>query len=132
MVTKRTPQAREKGVVVDSSIAVAWCFPDEKAPYPQSVLDALPESGAVVPSLWRLEVVNALLMGERRGRCSQTDVSIWAGFLASLSIHIDEETVRHACGETLILATIHTLSSYDAAYIELALRRDLPLATLDR
>jgi predicted nucleic acid-binding protein len=118
-------------LVIDSSIAVAWCFPDEEDPYPQSVLEALASQSAIVPELWHLEVANALLVGERRKRSTQANTVTWLGFLASLPTEVDEETKLRAFGETANLARAHGLSVYDAAYLELALRRGLPLATLD-
>jgi hypothetical protein len=78
-----------EGFVLDCSLSLAWCFPDEHAPYPQSVLDALATTAAAVPSLWFLEVANALLVGERRGRCTAADITTWLGFLAALPIHTD-------------------------------------------
>jgi len=119
------------GVVVDSSVAVAWCFPDEQGPYPQSVLDSLATVGAVVPSLWALEVANALLMGERRKRSTPDETLKSVQFLDSLPITQDDATRAHAFGHTLHLARAHNLSAYNAAYLELAMRRGLPLATLD-
>jgi predicted nucleic acid-binding protein len=86
---------------------------------------------AFVPELWPLEVANALLVGERRKRSTQADTMTWLGFLASLPIAVDEETRAYAFGSTLSLARDHSLSAYDAAYLELAMRRGLPLATLD-
>jgi predicted nucleic acid-binding protein len=119
------------GVVVDSSVAVAWCFPDEQGPYPQSVLDSLALAGAVVPSLWPLEVANALLMGERRKRSTPDETVKSVQFLDSLPIAVDDATGVQAFGHTLHLARAHNLSAYDAAYLELTMRRGLPLATLD-
>ncbi|MFI5456604.1 MAG: type II toxin-antitoxin system VapC family toxin [Isosphaerales bacterium] len=119
------------GLVVDSSVAVAWCFPDEKGPYPQSVLDSLATVGAIVPSLWPLEVANALLMGERRKRSTPDETLKSVQFLDSLPITQDDVTGAQAFGHTLHLARAHNLSAYDAAYLELAMRRGLPLATLD-
>ncbi|HVC98334.1 MAG TPA: type II toxin-antitoxin system VapC family toxin [Pirellulales bacterium] len=118
-------------LVLDCSIAVAWCFPDEKAPYPQAVLDSLEAVEAVVPSLWPLEVANALLVGERRKRSTQADTTAWLEFLKELPIVIDDETAARAPTDTLNLARAQNLSSYDAAYLELALRLGAPLATLD-
>jgi hypothetical protein len=69
--------------VLDCSVALSWCFPDEHAPYPQSVLDSLTAARAVVPSLWPLEVGNTLLVGERRKRSTQADTSAWLTFLIS-------------------------------------------------
>ena len=121
----------EEKVVLDGSVALAWCFPDEKAPYPQAVLDSLATARAVVPSVWPLEVANALLVGERRKRSTQADTAHWIAFLRSLPITVDPETVARAWGDTLTLARAQSLTEYDAAYLELALRRGLPLATLD-
>jgi predicted nucleic acid-binding protein len=86
---------------------------------------------AFVPSIWPLEVANALWVGERRKRCTQADTLAWTGFLQSLPIIVDEETARRAWGEVLALARLESLSVYDATYLELALRLELPLATLD-
>jgi predicted nucleic acid-binding protein len=124
----RTPT---NGVVIDSSIAIAWCFPDEKDAYSQSVLDALVTEPAFVPSLWHLEVSNTLLVGERRKRSTQTNTVQWMSFLASLPITVDEHTHLHAFGDVTTLGRSQNLSAYDAAYLELAMRRGLPLATLD-
>ncbi len=119
------------GLIIDSSVAIAWCFPDEQDTYSQSVLDALATERAIVPDLWHLEVANTLMVGERRKRSTQANTVTWLGFLTSLPIFIDEETRAHAFGDTLSLAREHNLSVYDAAYLELAMRRGLPLATLD-
>ncbi len=117
--------------VLDCSVALAWCFPDEQAPYPQSVLDALATAKAVVPSLWPLELANAFVMGERRQRSTPADTETWKSFLATLPIIIDAETSERAWNETLDLARRHNLTVYDAAYLELAIREGVPLATLD-
>ena len=126
-IAKRPPQ----GLVLDSSVAIAWCFPDEKDDYPQSVLDALASAPAFVPDRWHLEVANTLLVGERRKRCTQSDTVAWMSFLAALPITADEETKSYAFSDTANLGRSHNLSAYDAAYLELALRRGLRLATLD-
>ena len=118
-------------LALDCSVALAWCFPDEKAPYPQAVLDALAEAHALVPPLWPLEVGNALLVGERRKRSTQADTTNWLAFLQALPISVDEESMAWAWSSVVGLARAHNLSAYDAAYLELALRRGLPLATLD-
>jgi predicted nucleic acid-binding protein len=121
----------KEGLVIDSSVAIAWCFPDEQDDYSQAVLDAFSSERAIVPELWRLEVANTLLVGERRKRSTQANTVTWLGFLASLPIAVDEETKAHVFGDILNLAREHNLSAYDAAYLELAMRRGLPLATLD-
>ena len=109
--------------MIDSSISIAWCFPDEQDDYSQTVLDALASERAFVPDLWHLEVANTLLVGERRKRSTQANTVTWLGFLSSLPIAVDEETKAHAFGNTLSLARDHNLSAYDAAYLELAMRR---------
>ena len=120
-----------EGLVIDSSVSIAWCFPDEQDAYSRSILDALASEQAFVPDLWHLEVANTLIVGERCKRSTQANTVKWIGFLAALPITVDEETKAHAFGNTLSLAREHNLSAYDAAYLELALRRGLPLATLD-
>jgi predicted nucleic acid-binding protein len=123
--------ARTPEFVLDGSVALAWCFPDETAAYPQVVLDSLAGARAVVPSLWHLEVGNSLLVGERRQRCTQADVASWIVFLNGLPITVDDETATRAWSDVLSVARMQNLSVYDAAYLELALRRGLALATLD-
>jgi predicted nucleic acid-binding protein len=128
---KAPPGSARKVLVIDSSVAIAWCFPDERDTYSRSVLDALASEQAVVPELWHLEVANTLVVGERRKRSTQADTVAWLGFLSCLPITVDEQTKARAFGDTAGLARAHGLSVYDAAYLELALRRGLPLATLD-
>jgi predicted nucleic acid-binding protein len=130
-MAKKVKKPKPQEFVLDASVTLAWCFPDEKAPYPQAVLDSLAEGRAVVPGLWPLEVGNAWVVGERRKRCTQADTTHWIGFLNPLPISVDDETMSRAWGDILDLARAHKLSVYDAAYLELALRRGLPLATLD-
>jgi len=132
-LTKKEGVARrpKEGLVIDSSISIAWCFSDEQDDYSQQVLDDLATRQAFVPYLWHLEVANALLVGERRKRSTQANTVAWLGFLASLPITVDEETRLHAFGDTISLARECNLSAYDAAYLELAMRRGVRLATLD-
>ena len=119
--------------ILDGSIALAWCFPDEQALYPQSVLSALGgRAKAIVPALWPLEVANALLMGERRKRSSQVDTVAWMGFLSALPITVDTEAATRAFGDIANLARTHRLTVYDATYLELAMRLGVGLATLDK
>ena len=117
--------------VLDNSVTMSWCFPDEQDPYARDVLKALPNGAAAVPSLWPLEVANILLVGERRGRINQADTATFIGLLEGLPIRIDDETSDHAMRASLHLARAQNLSVYDASYLELAMRRGLPLATLD-
>lgn len=124
-------KTKTEAFVLDCSITVAWCFHDEKNPYADAVAARFPAVQAFVPSLWPLEVGNAFLMGERRKRCTQADTASWLAFLGPLPITVDDETTARAWSDVLSLARAHNLSVYDAAYLELALRRGLPLASLD-
>lgn len=120
------------GLVLDSSIALSWCLPDEDESDVDHVQDAVSKHGAIAPAHWPLEVANALVMAVRRRR-------IDAGFrdaalrdLATLPVLLDDQTSRRAWHDTLRLADAHGLTVYDAAYLELAGRQGLPLATLDQ
>lgn len=119
-------------IVIDASVALSWMFSDEQSDLAQAIMVEVAERGAVVPSLWPLEVGNVLLMGVRRGRltASQRDASL--SDLSELDIEIDDQTSARAWAVALPLAERFALTLYDAAYLELAQRRDMPLATLDR
>ena len=119
-------------LVLDTSMTLAWVYLDETTEAVLKAFDALRENGAWVPALWRLEVANVLQMNVNRGRHSTTFRDAALAELALLPIHLDPHTDRHAWGETLRLAERHGLTVYDAAYLELALRRKIALATLDR
>ncbi len=118
--------------VLDTSVTVSWFFEDEAGKYTDAVLESLIASEAVVPSLWHLEVGNVLLVGERRARCSEADAARFIELLGRLPITTDEETARRALYGTYQLAREYGLTVYDAAYLELAMRLGLPLATLDK
>ena len=118
-------------LVIDSSITLAWLFEDERSPAADSVLHQVTESGAVAPSLWRLEVANALQMAVKRKRITAAFRDASIADLQALEVNIDADTDRHAWTTTLQLAERCRLTLYDAAYLELARRLDLPLATLD-
>lgn len=120
-----------KTFVLDCSLTVAWFFEDEMNRYAQAVEDSLAAAAAVVPGLWPLEVANALLVGERRSRATEANVTTFLRLLAALPIALDDDTASRAWQHSLHLARSHRLSVYDAAYLELALRQGLPLATLD-
>ena len=117
--------------VLDGSLALAWYFADEADPYADEVARGLATREAVVPSLWRLEIANALIVGERRRRSTQAQAAAFLARLELLPIVIDDQTDARAWSETLRIARTHALSAYDAAYLELAMRRGLPLASLD-
>ena len=97
-----------------------------------ALLDRVVERGAFAPSLWPLEALNGLLMAERRKRLDAGQRNSLVGFPRALPITLDQETTDHAWTATNRLAERHRLSVYDATYLEVALRRKLPLATLDR
>src|SRR3954470_18123888 len=110
-----------EGFVLDNSVSMAWCFAEEQPAYAQAVLRAVPSVGAVVPSLWPLEAANVLLRSERHGRITQADSTTFLHLLKSLPIRIDEETACRALGDVMGLARVTGLTSYDAAYLELAM-----------
>jgi predicted nucleic acid-binding protein len=118
-------------LVLDSSAALAWIYSDETTDAIRAVFDQVADQGAVVPGLWRLEVVNSLTMAVRRSRIDAEFRRAALADLALLDITTDQHTDSHAWAETLQLADRHRLTLYDAAYLELAQRRKLPLATLD-
>lgn len=118
-------------LVLDSSAALAWVFSDESAPEMDVVFDQVAERGAVVPSLWILEIANALTVAVRRERITRNERDDALADLAALDVSIDPETEQHAWKATLQLADQHGLSVYDASYLELAQRKRLPLVTLD-
>lgn len=119
-------------IVIDASVAVGWCFADEATPRGDAVLDRVRAEGARVPSLWHLEVANVLRQAERRERISEAETSLRLELLAQLPIATDADTMQRAWMQTLALARTHTLTVYDAAYLELAARFGLPLASKDR
>ncbi len=116
-------------VVIDASIAAAWCFPDERAQAAERVLDILPQTGGVVPGLFRHEIRNILTVNERRGRIDRTQSALFLTRLRNLQLAQDDS---HDEDTVLALARNRRLSAYDASYLETALRRGDSLATLDR
>jgi predicted nucleic acid-binding protein len=119
------------GFVLDCSVTMAWCFDDEATPYTNGVRDSLDGIRAIVPVLWPIEVANATIVGERRKRLDEARSSRFLALLDSLPIIVDEETAARAWADTMHLARAHNLSAYDATYLELAVRRGMPLACLD-
>jgi predicted nucleic acid-binding protein len=117
--------------VLDGSVTMVWGFEDEADEYAEAILERMPDLQAHVPSLWPLEVANALLVGERRRRITSAETARFIAILGAFPITVDDQTVAHAWADTMHLARAHNLSSYDAAYLELAIRLGLPLAALD-
>jgi predicted nucleic acid-binding protein len=118
-------------LVIDSSITLSWCFEDERTEVTATLLYRVAETGALVPALWRLEVANGLQVAVRRGRIDVAYRDAIIADLRDLAIDVDPETDRKAWSEILQLADRFRLTLYDAAYLELAQRRQLPLASLD-
>jgi predicted nucleic acid-binding protein len=118
-------------LVIDSSAALSWCFEDEATPEFDLLFERVRDEGAVVPGLWHLEVANVLLQAEKRGRISPGDLAMRLELIAELPIATDTETATRAWREILALARTEGLTTYDAAYLELAMRRALPLQTKD-
>jgi predicted nucleic acid-binding protein len=113
-------------------VALAWCFADEQEPYAVAVLKLLENRTALVPSVWPLEVANAFVNAERRGRLQPSRTAELIAEIVKLGIEVDSHTTSQAWKETLTLARRYGLSVYDASYLELAIRESLPLATLDQ
>ena len=119
------------GFVIDASAALAWCFDDESTEATRALLDRFEDERAEVPSLWHLEVANALAVGERNRRITPARTSEFIALIGGLPIVVDEQTPGLALSTVLDLARSERLSAYDASYLELAMRRGVPLATKD-
>jgi predicted nucleic acid-binding protein len=117
--------------ILDASVTAAWYYRDEADPYADAVARRFPGVKALVPSVWPLEVANAILIGERRKRGAVVTIAQFVSHLSALSIAVDEQNFARVFGAVLALARDHDLSAYDASYVELAIRSSLPLATLD-
>ncbi len=118
-------------IVLDASLTLSWYFEDERTPAADALLDRVTEAGAVVPVLWRLEVANGLQVAIRRKRCDTAFRDRALAELSCLPISVDAETDGFAWTATLKLADRFGLSVYDACYLELAQRQNVPLGTLD-
>jgi len=124
--------AGTKRFVLDASVSVAWCFDDEATRFTEGVLDFMVADGeALVPSIWPLEIANALLVAERRKRIALAKVTALLIKIAGLPISVRPAGPKHAFERILPIARQQGLSLYDAAYLELAIREGLALATLD-
>jgi predicted nucleic acid-binding protein len=110
---------------------LAWCFGDEGGDYALGVLDRLQSSEAVAASHWGLEVANALLVAERKGRIDPGDVARLAKLVLALPMAVDPVARRRPLESVQGLGRSHGQSAYDAAYLELAVRYGVPIATLD-
>lgn len=118
--------------VLDCSITIAWIFEDEATAETDALLDRLKDSEALVPALWRLELGNVLVRAERHKRIAATQIAAGLALLDRLPIVTDTETETRAFHEILALARTERLTTHDAAYLELAMRRGVELATRDQ
>lgn len=117
--------------VIDNSVVMSWCFESEGNGYTESVLESLTDAEAVVPAIWPLEVGNVLLVAERKKRLSQASVARFLTLLGGLPILVEQETPERMLKEVLALARMQGLSTYDASYLDLAMRLNLCLSTQD-
>jgi predicted nucleic acid-binding protein len=117
--------------VVDTSIVMAWCFEDEEDAYSGRVLESLADGEAVAPGIWPLEVGNVLLVAERKKRIDRASVVRFLELVGGLPITVEQEMPGRIFGEILTLAREQELSTYDASYLDLAMRSGLSISTLD-
>ena len=118
--------------VLDCSLTMAWIFPDEATDATDRLREALIDTRAFVPALWPVETANALLVATRRGRIAQDEWPEIRAHLDALPIEVDPVSAPRTWGAALDLANAHGIAVYDAMYLELAARMQMPLATLDR
>lgn len=119
-------------IVIDSSIALAWCFSDESSPLADAVMLSLQQQEAWFPALWPLEIANILAISERRGRVTLAETVQFISLLGNLPIRVEPIDEKIVFGRILTLARIHNITTYDASYLELAERLGATLATLDK
>lgn len=119
-------------LVVDASVAIAWCFGDEQTPALMALLDRVGEDGAEAPSPWPLEVAKTLVLAKRRKHAGAEAVEDLLGFPRDLPVRLDASTATQAWDATALLAERHRLRVYDAVHLELALRCGLSVAMLDK
>lgn len=118
--------------VLDCSIAMTWCFDDESTPATDAFLERLGKGEGVVPSLWHVEIGHVLITAERKGRTTPDRIKEFLADVSELEIVVDPRTSAAVFCETVAIARRHRLTVYNSTYLELAIRRSLPLATLDR
>ncbi len=118
--------------VIDNSIVMSWCFKDEINSYADFILDSMESHSAIVPSIWPLEVGNVLLVAERKKRLTEADSSRFLDLLSDLPILVEQESPGQMVKEIFALARSLDLSSYDASYLDLAMKKGLSIASLDK
>ncbi|MES1158364.1 MAG: type II toxin-antitoxin system VapC family toxin [Terricaulis silvestris] len=119
------------GYVIDASAILAWCFEDERPKNADAILKKLVAAGLSAPAHWPLEITNILWQAEQRGRISGADAAAFVALLQSLGVAIDGQTPRRAWAETRAIAREEKLTTYDAAYLELAMRQQSGLVSKD-
>ena len=119
-------------IVLDCSTTMGWCFDDEASRFADRALNALQETEGLVPSIWTLEVINVLLVAERHGRLTEAGTMRFLDLLGDLPIRVEERDASVAFGSSLACGRRFGLTSYEAAYLDLAMRTGTPLATSDR
>ncbi len=118
--------------VLDASVALSWGFEDKTSPYAEKVVEAFKTQSALVPPIWPIEIINVLVVAVRRRRYREVDAMRLLTVLDTLPLEIDREIARDALAQCVLgLALTQGLTAYDASYLELAMRRGLPLATQD-
>ncbi|MCJ7622058.1 MAG: type II toxin-antitoxin system VapC family toxin [Anaerolineaceae bacterium] len=117
--------------VLDTSVVMAWCFEDENNSYADAVLDHLKEDTALAPGIWPLEIGNVLVSAERRGRMTRAESEHFLELIQQLPIEVETPSSRRLFETVINLAREQSLSTYDAAYLDLAMRVGVRLATLD-
>lgn len=118
-------------LVLDASVALSWCFKNEATAAADRILERLGDETASVPAIWHLEIANGLALSERRRRITPARSAEFIALLETLEIIVDEETPSRALGRVLDLAREERLTAYDAAYLELAMRLGIRLASKD-
>lgn len=119
-------------IILDCSVTIAWILRDNKMTQKADViLNMLQETSAKVPTIWPLEVANVLCLAERQKKLTALEVEEFKEFLSALPIQVDHHTSSKAMGSIYMLAKAHQLTVYDAAYLEIAMRENSPLATFD-
>ncbi len=121
----------ENKFVIDNSIVMAWCFSDESSKYTNTILDSLENHEALVPAIWPLEIGNVVLAAERRKRLTESDSIRFLNLVSELPIIVQQETPDRMLKEIFALARECHISSYDASYLDLAMRNGIPIATRD-
>ncbi len=121
--------------VLDNSVSMRWLLASEKTldqKYAEKVLESMMDVIALIPNLWHLEAVSVLLGAEKRGEISLGEIERFISQLENLPIHVDPLTAHQAFSRTLVLSREYNISSYDASYLELAMREGVPLSSLDK